>query len=272
MNSFTDRLRAIQISQNSLLCIGLDTDITKLPPHFPRTADGVLSFNKQIIDATHDLACAYKLNLAFFEALGEHGWSVLNATRQYLPSAVIAIADGKRGDIGNSSDLYARSIFDELHFDATTVHAYMGRDSIEPFSRTPEHGVFVLALTSNPGARDLQYLKINGKPLYEKVVTRVKRWNTHANLGLVAGATRPAQLKRIRSLAPSLPILIPGVGAQGGDLKRAVQYGCDAHGLLAIINAGRNIIYASSGTDCGDAARAAAVSMRDQINHWRKTN
>lgn len=269
MTSFTDRLRAVQETQNSLLCIGLDTDINRLPAHLPHTSEGVLEFNKELIDTTSDIVCAYKLNLAFYEALGEQGWRVLNETRKRIPSSVIAIADGKRGDIGNSSDLYARSLINELHFDASTVHPYMGRDSLEPFFRTPEHGVFVLTLTSNPGAKDFQYLKAGGKPLYEQVIARVKRWNTQRNLGLVAGATRPAQLKRIRLLAPHLPLLIPGVGAQGGDLKRAVQYGCDKHGFLAVINAGRNVIYASAGEDFAGAARSAALAIRDQINGYR---
>ncbi len=269
MTTFTERLQTAQTAQQSLLCIGLDTDITKLPLHIPRTPDGIIEFNTRLIEATHDLVCAYKLNLAFYEALGMRGWSVLDETRRHIPPSVIAIADGKRGDIGNSSELYARSLIGELHFDASTVHPYMGRDSLEPFFRTPAHGVFVLALTSNPGAKDLQYLKSTGKPLYEQVVARVKRWNSNKNLGLVVGATRPAQLKRIRSLAPSMPILIPGIGAQGGDLKRAVEYGCDKNGLLAIINAGRNIIYASSGEDFADAARKAAMTMREQINSWR---
>ncbi len=266
---FTERLRALQGSQRSLLCIGLDTDIARLPAHLPRTPEGVLEFNKRLIDATHDLACAYKLNLAFYEALGEQGWTVLHKTREHIPASVIAIADGKRGDIGNSSELYARALVNELRFDASTVHPYMGRDSLEPFFRSAWHGVFVLALTSNPGARDLQYLKSAGKPLYEQVIARVKRWNTQGNLGLVAGATRPSQLKRIRSLAPRLPLLIPGVGAQGGDLRRAVQYGCDKDGFLAIINAGRNVIYASAGEDFAHAARSAASTMRDQINGYR---
>lgn len=272
MPPFTERLLSIQTAQQSVLCIGLDTDITKLPAHLPRTPDGVLEFNRRIIDATHDCVCGYKLNLAFYEALGESGWKVLHDTRQQIPSSVIAIADGKRGDIGNSSELYARSLISELRFDASTVHPYMGGDSLEPFFRTPEHGVFVLALTSNPGAKDLQYLKSGTKPLYEQVVTRVKRWNSRGNLGLVVGATRPAQLRRIRALAPALPLLIPGVGAQGGDLKRAVQYGCDRNGLRAIINAGRNIIYASSGKDFAEAARREAMTMREQINQLRIKN
>jgi len=269
MTSFTERLQTIQTSQHSLLCIGLDTDITKLPSHFPRTPEGVLEFNKQVIEATHDLVCAYKLNLAFYEALGQDGWRVLHETRRRIPASVIAIADGKRGDIGNSSELYARALVTELQFDASTVHPYMGRDSLEPFFRTAGHGVFVLALTSNAGAKDLQYLKSGSKPLYEHVISRVRHWNTNHNLGLVAGATRPAQLKRIRALASGLPLLIPGVGAQGGDLKKAVQYGCDKNGLLAIINAGRNVIYASAGEDFADAARRAATAMREQINKYR---
>jgi orotidine-5'-phosphate decarboxylase len=269
MTPFTEHLRNVQSSQNSLLCIGLDTDITKLPAGLPRTPDGVLEFNRRLIAATHDLACAYKLNLAFYEALGQEGWRVLHETRAAIPPSVIAIADGKRGDIGNSSELYARSLVGELRFDASTVHPYMGRDSLEPFFKTPAHGVFVLALTSNPGAKEFQYLKIGAKPLYEKVIARVQRWNSNNNLGLVAGATRPAQLKRIRSLAPALPLLIPGVGAQGGDLKKAVQYGCDKHGLLAVINAGRNVIYASSGEDFAEAARKSAMAMREQMNQWR---
>ena len=269
MAPFTDHLRAVQTSQNSLLCIGLDSDITRLPAHFARTPDAVMEFNRRLIDETQDLVCAYKLNLSFYEALGEQGWRVLNETRKHIPASVIAIADGKRGDIGNSSELYARSLINGLHFDASTVHPYMGRDSLEPFFRTPEHGVFVLTLTSNPGAKDLQYLKTGTKPLFEQVIARAKRWNTNRNIGLVAGATRPAQLKRIRSLAPHLPLLIPGVGAQGGDLKRAVQLGCDKNGFLAIINAGRNVIYASSGNDFANAARKTAMTMRDQINEWR---
>jgi orotidine-5'-phosphate decarboxylase len=267
--TFTDRLRSVQEDRHSLLCIGLDTDAAKLPATVMSAADPVAAFNTQIIAATHDLVCAYKLNLAFYEAMGERGWHALRETLAAIPREVITIADGKRGDIGNSSELYARSLITELRFGASTVHPYMGFDSIEPFIRHPEHGVFVLALTSNPGAKDFQYLRVNGKPLYERVIARVKKWNVHNNLGLVAGATRPAQLKRIRSLAPGMPLLIPGVGAQGGDLKRAVVYGCDSRGFLGIINAGRSVVYASSGPDFAAAARQAAQTMRDEINRCR---
>jgi len=269
--TFTDRLRSLQEDRRSLLCIGLDTDAAKLPATVMSATDPVVAFNAQIIEATCDLVCAYKLNLAFYEALGERGWHTLRETLAAIPPDVITIADGKRGDIGNSSELYARSLITELPFGASTVHPYMGFDSIEPFLRHPEHGVFVLALTSNPGAKDFQYLKAGGKPLYEHVISRVKKWNTHNNLGLVAGATRPAQLKRIRSLAPDMPLLIPGVGAQGGDLKRAVRHGCDSRGFLGIINAGRSILYASSGADFAAAARLAAQTMREDINRYRVT-
>jgi len=270
--TFTDRLRSVQEECRSLLCIGLDTDPAKLPVTVMSAADPVVVFNRQVIEATRDLVCAYKLNLAFYEALGERGWHALRETLAAIPPEVITIADGKRGDIGNSSELYARSLITGLRFGASTVHPYMGFDSIEPFLRHPEHGVFVLALTSNPGAKDFQYLTVNGKPLYEQVIARVRKWNTHNNLGLVAGATRPAQLKRIRSLAPGLPLLIPGVGAQGGDLKRAVTYGCDSRGFLGIINAGRSVLYASSGPDFAAAARQAAQTMRDEINRYRVTS
>jgi orotidine-5'-phosphate decarboxylase len=269
--TFTDRLRCVQQERRSLLCIGLDTDMEKLPATVTSAADPVLAFNKQIIETTHDLVCAYKLNLAFYEALGEHGWHTLRETLAAIPPDIITIADGKRGDIGNSCEMYARSLITGLPFGASTVHPYMGFDSIEPFLRHPEHGVFVLALTSNPGAKDFQFLRANGKPLYEHVIARVKKWNANNNLGIVAGATRPARLKRIRSLAPDMPLLIPGVGAQGGDLKHAVMYGCDRSGFLGIFNASRNVLYASSGPDFAEAARQAAQTMRDEINRHRAT-
>jgi orotidine-5'-phosphate decarboxylase len=269
--TFTERLRQSQEDHNSLLCIGLDPDPAKLPRPLQGKDDGVLAFNRGIIEATKDVTCSYKLNLAFFEALGERGWHILRETLALIPREIITIADGKRGDIGNSSAMYARSIMNDLHFDAATVHPYMGLDSVEPFARNPEQGVFVLALTSNPGAKDFQYLKIGGTPLYEHVARRVKKWNTADNLGLVVGATRPAQLKQIRRITPRLPLLIPGIGAQGGDLRKAVQHGCDATGALALLTAARSILYASAGEDFADAACTAAHALRDEINRYRET-
>ncbi|MBP1657886.1 MAG: orotidine 5'-phosphate decarboxylase [Bacteroidetes bacterium] len=268
--NFTERLRASQNAQNSLVCVGLDPDPRKIPQFLHQNENPVAEFNRRIVESTHDLVCAYKMNLAFYEALGEKGWQALRATLALIPKSVITIADGKRGDIGNSSEMYARSILEDFNFDASTVHPYMGFDSLQPFARNAERGVFVLALTSNPGAKDFQYLKVQGKPLYEHVIRRVKKWNTAGNFGLVVGATRPAQLKTIRALALTLPILIPGIGAQGGDLRKAVRYGCDASGFLALLTAARSVLYASSGEDFADAARAAALSLRDEINVCRE--
>ncbi len=268
--TFAEQLRAVQQKSNSLLCVGLDTDIRKLPAGLPATSAGVLDFNRQIIEATHDLACAYKINLAFTETLGRDSWDTLYRTLEAIPPGVITIADGKRGDIGNSAAMYARAIIDDLHFTASTVHPYMGYDSIQPFDRPEGHGVFVLAVTSNPGARDFQYLKVRGKTLYEHVIARVKKWNTSGNFGLVVGATRPRDLKKVRSLVPAMPLLIPGIGAQGGDVRQVVQYGCDREGLSAVINASRSILYASSESDFPRAARLAAMTLRDEINAWRE--
>ena len=268
--TFAERLRLSQENHNSLVCVGLDPDPLKLPRHLQGKDDAVLTFSRGIIQATQEAACAYKLNLAFFEAMGERGWHILRETLALIPKDTITIADGKRGDIGNSSAMYARSILTDLRFDSATVHPYMGFDSVEPFAKEPSQGVFVLALTSNPGAKDLQYLRIGGKPLYEHVVRKVKKWNTAGNYGLVVGATRPAQLKQIRTIAPKLPMLIPGIGAQGGDVRKAVQYGCDTTGALALLNASRSILFASAGEDFADAARTATHTLRDEINRYRE--
>ncbi|MEK9139332.1 MAG: orotidine-5'-phosphate decarboxylase [Bacteroidota bacterium] len=268
--SFYGKLRAIQQKSNSLLCVGLDPDINKLPPHLRRNDDAVVEFCASIVEATKDLVCAYKLNLAFFEILGARGWSAAHRVLSLIPDHVITIGDAKRGDIGNTAEMYARLLLEDFKFSATTVNAYMGEDSVRPFIKDANAGAFVLALTSNSGARDFQYLKLRGKPLYEHVIGRVTKWNEKKNLGLVVGATRPAQLKRVRQLVPDMPLLIPGVGAQGGDLKLAVRYGCDKRGEMALINASRSIIYASSAGNFADAARAAALAMRDEINTYRQ--
>lgn len=268
--NFTERLLASQKTRQSLLCVGLDPDPRKIPVCLQQTNNPVEEFTRRIVEATAGSVCAFKLNLAFYEAMGNRGWDILRETLSVIPKDVITIADGKRGDIGNSSEMYARSIFEDFAFDASTVHPYMGFDSVQPFSRDPRKGVFILALTSNPGAKDFQYMKVRGKPLYEHVVRRVKKWNTGGNLGLVVGATRPAQLRAIRTLAPALPLLIPGIGAQGGDMKKSVRFGCDAGGFLALLTAARSVLYASANEDFADAARAAALSLRDEINRYRE--
>jgi len=267
--SFYNRLRTIQQRNNSLLCIGLDPDIAKLPPHLLNHSDPVGEFCCRIIQATSDLVCAYKLNLAFFEALGQQGWSTLHRVLSCIPPEIITIGDAKRGDIGNTATMYAQSLLDDFKFASTTVNAYMGEDSVRPFINNPEKGAFILAVTSNQGAKDFQYLKAKGKPLYEHVIAKGKKWNNHKNIGFVVGATRPGQLKRVRQLAPGMPLLIPGVGAQGGDVKLVVRYGCDTKGEMAIINASRSIIYASGGEGFAEAARAAASAMRDEMNSYR---
>ncbi len=270
--NFTQRLRKIQRKNKSLLCIGLDTDINKIPEFLFEYGDPVYEFNRRIIDATKDLVCAYKINLAFYESTGEHGWYTVHQTLARIPEEIMTIGDAKRGDIGNSAEKYAHLLVDDYEFSACTVNPYMGLDSVQPFMKHRHQGVFVLAVTSNPGAKDFQYLKVNGRPLYERVIAKVKTWNTKNNCGLVVGATRPAELKRARALAPDLPILIPGVGAQGGDVGQAVRYGCDRRGELAVINASRSILYASGGENFAAAAREAALALRDRINSFRSSS
>jgi orotidine-5'-phosphate decarboxylase len=268
--NFTERLRTTQRKRNSLLCIGLDTDVRKIPRSLRGSPNPVLDFNRRIIRATRDLVCAYKINLAFYEAMGRRGWQTLQRTLSHIPDDVVTIGDAKRGDIGNSSKLYATALFEEYGFSACTVNPYMGKDSVAPFLENGSRGTFILALTSNPGATDFQHLKIRGAPLYEHVIRAVQRWNTKLNCGLVVGATHPKDLRRIRARAPDMPFLIPGVGAQGGDLKLAVRYGCDTCGELAVINSSRGILYASDGSDFVEAARTAAATMRDEINTYRE--
>ena len=270
MKNFIDKLRFIQRQNNSLLCIGLDTDPLAVPESLYRWGDPQYEFNRRIIDATKDIVCAYKLNIAFYESVGEHGWYTVHQTLARIPEEIVTIGDGKRGDIANSAERQAHLLCADWEFGATTVNPYMGKDAVEPFLRRADQCAFVLALTSNKGAKDFQYLKVKGKPLYEHVVNAAKKWNKKKNVGLVAGATHPAELKRIRGLAPNMPILIPGIGAQKGDLEAAVRYGCDRRGELAVLNVGRSIIYASSGDDFAEQARAAALKVRDRINTYRE--
>ncbi len=266
---FLEKLQKVQRKNRSLLCIGLDTDPSKLPSSLGTSKGAVAQFNRLIIDATSDLVCAYKLNLAFYESLGERGWRILKETLSVIPHNVITIGDGKRGDIGNTAEQYAHSLYDDLGFDAATVNPYMGYDSVEPFIRSDRNCAFVLALTSNEGSNDFQRLNIGGRPLYERIVQAAVKWNVRKNLGLVVGATHPKELQPIRKLAPTLPILIPGIGKQGGDLESAIRFGTDRNGRLAIINASRSVLYASTGKDFAAAARGEALQLRDQIQKYR---
>jgi orotidine 5-phosphate decarboxylase, subfamily 2 len=263
---FVEKIKEIQKKRGSLLCIGLDSDVSKIPGSARSSQNPQFEFNRQIIEATSDLACAYKLNLAFYESAGAHGYETIHRTLEVIPEGMIVIADGKRGDIGNTAEHYAKVIFDDWKFDAATVSPYMGEDSITPFIQSEDRSAFILALTSNPGSRDFQYLDIKGRPLFEHVVAKASSWNEKFNIGLVAGATHPGELKRIRGMVPEMPLLIPGIGTQKGDMESTIRYGCDQNGLMALINVSRAIIFASGESDFAIRSRERATKIRDEIN------
>lgn len=267
---FVEKLLKISRKNNSLVCVGLDTDLEKIPKHLLGENDPIFAFNQKIIDATSDLVCAYKPNMAFYEAFGSKGWDALKKTCEYIPQEIPIIIDAKRGDIGNTVRMYAKASFEELKADAVTVNPYMGKDALLPFLEYEDKCAFVLCLTSNEGASDFQLALIDGKPLYETVAEKVLSWNQRNNCGLVVGATYPEQLKRIRQIVPSLPILIPGVGAQAGDIESTVKSGTDENEELVIINSSRAILYASSEKDFAQAARSETMRLRDSINLYRK--
>jgi orotidine-5'-phosphate decarboxylase len=270
--NFLEKLLTASRSNQSLLCIGLDPDPELMPDI------DVFQFNKEIIDATSDLVCAYKPNLAFYEASGIEGLKAMESTIAYIPDSVPVIGDAKRGDIASSSKAYARALFDTFGFDAVTVNPYMGFDSIAPFIDYADKGIFILCKTSNPGASDFQELPSlepasgnSTSPLFEIVALKAVEWNTLGNIGLVVGATYPRQLRRIRELCPELPLLIPGIGSQGGDIAATVRYGVDSNGEKAIINSSRQILYASRASNFATAARGEALKLRDLINQHLKT-
>ncbi len=263
--------------KQSYLCVGLDTDIRKIPPHLLTEPDPVFAFNKAIIDSTADVAVAYKPNIAFYEAQGPRGWESLQKTIDYIPQNIFTIADAKRGDIGNTSDLYARTFFDPtaagLTFDSVTVAPYMGHDSVLPFLNYPGKWVILLALTSNPGSADFQRQLVDDQELFELVIERAQTWADPEKLMFVVGATQAKELKRIRELAPKNFLLVPGVGAQGGSLADVSRYGLTPSGGL-LVNASRSILYASSGTDFAEQARAEArrlqAEMADQLKRMER--
>lgn len=264
--NFADKLHQAAQSNNSLVCLGLDPDPGLMPEI------GLLEFNKAIIDATSDLVCTYKPNLAFYEALGMEGVTALQETVKYIPGDIPIIGDAKRGDIGNTTRAYATALFENFGFDAVTVNPYLGYDSIEPFISYTDKGVFVLCRTSNAGAGDFQDLSCRAgeadsepQPLFKIVAGKAREWNKQGNIGLVVGATYPRELEEIRLLCPEMLFLIPGIGAQGGDLAPAVLYGTGAKGK-AIFNSSRQILYASKGSDFAQAARQAADKLRQEIN------
>jgi orotidine-5'-phosphate decarboxylase len=261
---FAEKLRAASERNKSYLCVGLDPD-PELMPH-----GHVASFLQEIVDSTVDLVCAYKPNLAFFEALGTGGMQMLMEGLRSVPEEVPVIADAKRGDIGNTARFYARALFEEWGFDAATVNAYGGRDAVEPFLEHQDRGVFVWCRSSNPGAADFQDLTLaDGRSLYEAVAERAREWNAHGNVGIVVGATWPEQVERVRGLCPDMTVLLPGIGAQEGDLGAAVGAAMDGSGAGFVVSASRRVLYASGGQDYGKAARRAAEELREQINRAR---
>ena len=251
-------------AKKSFLCIGLDTDVKKIPTHLQNADDSVFEFNKQIIDATHDLCVAYKLNLAFYESLGSKGLDSFEKTLCYIPKNIFTIADAKRGDIGNTSKMYAEAFFNYYNADAITVAPYMGEDSVKPFLEYDGKFTIVLALTSNDGSNDFQFVSDEKEMLFEKVIRKTMSWGNPDNLMFVIGATRDEHLQRVRELAPENFLLIPGVGAQGGDLEKVAAHGMNKKcGLL--VNSSRQIIYAGSGNDFAENARAEAMNVQQQM-------
>ena len=255
-----------QIKQKqSFLCVGLDTDIDKIPNHLLDLEDPVFEFNKQIIDVTKDLCIAYKPNIAFYESMGVSGWNSLQKTLDYIPKNIFTIADAKRADIGNTSNMYAKTFFKNTDFDSVTVAPYMGEDSVTPFLEHRNKWVILLALTSNKGALDFQFLTDSGnEELYKKVIKKSLEWGSETNMMYVVGATRAEMIGKIRGLAPSNFFLVPGVGAQGGSLEDVANYGWNEDCGI-IVNSSRDIIYASQNIDFGDKAGEKSQNLQLQM-------
>ncbi|KFF06088.1 orotidine-5'-phosphate decarboxylase [Flavobacterium reichenbachii] len=263
----TQQLHDQILKKKSFLCVGLDPDLTKIPQHLLESEDPIFEFNKAIIDATHDLTVGYKPNTAFFEAYGLKGWLSLQKTINYINENhpdIFTIADAKRGDIGNTSSMYAKAFFEDLNFDSVTVAPYMGKDSVEPFLAFENKHTIMLALTSNEGAFDFQTLTTNGKELYKQVLETSKTWKNSENLMYVVGATKAEYFTEIRKIVPDSFLLVPGIGAQGGSLSEVCKYGMnDKVGLL--VNSARAIIYASKGTDFAEKAREEALKVQQEM-------
>ena len=267
MSGFSERLERASETAKSLVCVGLDPDPARMP------ISDVFKFNQAIVNATAGLVCAYKPNLAFYEAMGLPGLQDLQKTIAHIRSAApeaIIIGDAKRGDIGPSAQAYAKAMFEVWGFDAITINAWGGQDTVSPFLEDPDKGVFVWCRGSNPGSADFQDVQIvtqkGTMPLYRNMALACREWDTLGNLGLVVGATVPEQLREVRAACPAMPLLIPGVGAQGGDLEAAVRLGTDSRGRAALINSSRGIIYASGGADFAEAAAREADKLRQSIN------
>ena len=271
MSQFIEQLERAWDVNGSLVCVGLDPEIERFPPQVVDQASPIFQFNKAIIDATADLVCAYKPQFAHYAAYEAE--DQLERTIDYIQSTypgIPVILDSKRGDVGNTAERYAIEAFERYHADAVTVNPYLGGDSMEPFLKYEDKGVIILCRTSNPGAGDLQDLEVGGRRLFHIVADlAARRWNTRGNCALVVGATYPRELAEVREIVGNMPFLVPGVGAQGGDVAQAVQSGQNAAGAGLMISSSRSILYASSGEDFVSAARAATLKLRDQINASR---
>jgi orotidine-5'-phosphate decarboxylase len=273
--TFINKLSAAWSANNSLLCVGLDPDVTKFPAHLQGQPQSIFAFCKAIIDATADTACAFKPQIAYFAALRAE--DQLEAICAYLRKtfpAIPIVLDAKRGDIGATAEQYAREAFERYGADAVTVNPYMGFDSIAPYLEWKDRGVIILCRTSNPGGSDLQFLNADGKPIYQHVAQLVAdKWNTNGQCGLVVGATFPDELAQVRRIVGDMPLLVPGIGAQGGDIQATVNAGRTANGTGMMINSSRAILYAKrdekTGEDFAQAARRVALETRDTINRFR---
>ncbi|MGD2103777.1 MAG: orotidine-5'-phosphate decarboxylase [Anaerolineae bacterium] len=270
--NFREKLLAAQETSQSWLCVGLDPVMARLPATVQSSSSPLLAFGRTIVERTTDIVCAYKPNLGFWLAEGAAGIEALQELIDDIPDHLPVILDGKFNDVGHTAKAYAQAAFNTLGADAVTANPYLGLDTLRPFLETEEHGVFLLARTSNPSAPNLQDLDVDGQSLYEKVARLAVGWDEElpGTCGLVMGATYPEELGMVREIAPALPFLIPGIGAQGGDLEHAVIHGPSAAGPGPVINSSRGVIYASSGPDFGQAAREAALETRELINRVRK--
>ena len=271
--NFIDKLSAAWTANNSLLCVGLDPDLAKLPAELRDLPDGITTFCTRIIDATADLACAFKPQIAYFAALGAEKQleDICRYVRENYPHIPL-ILDAKRGDIGATATQYAREAFERYGADAVTVNPYMGEDSLDPYLAWKDRGVIILCRTSNPGGSDLQFLNTDGEPLYQRVARLVaEKWNKNGQCALVVGATFPEELAQVRAIVGDMPLLVPGIGAQGGDIAATVGAGQTANGMGMMISSSRAIIYATpqDGEDWADAARRVAIETRDAINAHR---
>lgn len=271
--TFIKKLEASWERNDSLLCVGFDPNLELFPTHLKGQPNAIFEFCKEIIDATHDLVCAYKPQIAYFAGLGAE--DQLQKVMDYLKAShpeIPIVLDSKRGDIGSTAAMYAREAFERFGADAVTINPYMGKDSAQPFLDYADKGCVFLCRTSNPGAQDIQDLEVDGKPIYEHMAAMISNnWNDNKNCCIVVGATWPEQMAKLRSICGDMPFLVPGVGAQGGDVKALVEAGQTANGTGLMVNSSRAVLYASDGKEFAKAARQAALQTRDEINRYRRT-